>query len=222
MEIGELIGLYLKKDGIDFTLCETGESGLEEFGRKKYELIVLDINLPGIDGFEFLQSIRKKSSIPVVIVSARETDEDIVLGLGIGADDFVTKPFSPKVLIARVRAHLRRAFDSRASIKKLIRFGSFALDEEGYRLEKEGERIPLPPREFEVLRYLLRNAGAARTLEQIYDFVWGNKYGDIATVAVHIQRIRKKIEKDPANPYFIETIHGLGYKFNPEAITEKM
>lgn len=137
IEIAELISLYLKREGIEVTQVESGEDGLQKLEKEAFDLAVLDINLPGIDGFEFLQAARKKSAIPVVIVSARDTDEDMVLGLGIGADDFVTKPFSPKVLAARVRAHLRRFLDSQASAKKFIRFGPFNLDLEGYALQKE-------------------------------------------------------------------------------------
>ncbi len=220
-EIGELIAVYLKKEGIETVLVETGEEGLEAIERGNFDLVVLDINLPGIDGFEFLQIIRKKRDLPVVIVSARDTDEDMVLGLGIGADDFVTKPFSPKVLAARVRAHLRRFFNSHKNIKNVLHFGPFALDIDGSILDKKGERIDLPPKEFEVLRLLVENPGKAMTPEKIYDHVWGRQYGNLATVAIHIQRLRKKIEDDPAKPYYIETIRGFGYRFNPEVFKEE-
>ena len=144
-EMADLIRLYLQKEGMAVTLCETGEEGLEVFARERYDLVVLDINLPGIDGFEFLQRLRKASAVPVVIVSARDADEDMILGLGIGADEFVAKPFSPKVLVARVRAMLRRATDLKASPNS-IRFGEFALDIDGYLLKKGGRRCRSPPR----------------------------------------------------------------------------
>jgi DNA-binding response OmpR family regulator len=219
-EIAELMSEYLTREGIETTLVETGEEGFRVLEGEGIDLVILDINLPGIDGFEFLQTLRKEYTVPVVIVSARNTDEDMLLGLGIGADDFVTKPFSPKVLTARVRAHLRRFFDSRKGGIKPIRFGHFFLDMEGSTLEKNGNRIPIPPKEFELLSYLITHPGTAMTPEKLYTEVWGQKYGDIATVAIHIQRIRRRIEEDPANPVYIETIHGFGYRFNPDALKE--
>ncbi len=217
-EIGELIGEYLGREGIETMLVETGEDGLKALEDAAYDLIVLDINLPGIDGFQFLHRIRKEHDLPVVIVSARNSDEDMVLGLGIGADDFVTKPFSPKVLAARIRAKLRRYFDLKTERRSVVRFGPFKLDLEGSILEKEGERVPLPPKEFELLSFFVRNPGTTMTPEKLYEHVWGQQYGDIATVAIHIQRLRRRIEEDPAHPCYIETIHGFGYRFNPDTL----
>jgi len=216
-EMADLIRLYLQKEGMAVTLCETGEEGLEVFARERYDLVVLDINLPGIDGFEFLQRLRKASAVPVVIVSARDADEDMILGLGIGADEFVAKPFSPKVLVARVRAMLRRATDLKASPNS-IRFGEFALDIDGYLLKKGGEKVPLSSKEFEVLAYLVTHAGKAMTPDTIYSEVWKNRFGDITAVAVYVQRLRRKIEENPSAPVFIETVHGMGYRFNAEAV----
>ena len=216
-EMADLIRLYLQKEGMDATLCETGEAGLEEFAREHHDLVVLDINLPGIDGFEFLQRIRKASSVPVMIVSARDADEDMILGLGIGADEFVTKPFSPKVLVARVRAMLRRAADLKASPNS-VKFGDYVLDIDAYLLKRGGEKVSLSSKEFEVLAYLATHPGKAMTPDTIYGDVWKNQYGDITAVAVYIQRLRKKIEADPSAPVFIETVHGMGYRFNAEAI----
>lgn len=219
LEIAELISLYLKKDGIEAVVSDTGEDGLDHFYRENFDLVVLDLNLPGIDGFEFLQQVRKSSNIPVVIVSSRDSDEDMVLGLGIGADDFVPKPFSPKILVARIRAHLRRFFDYQKHERKILKFGEYTVDIEGFYCERDGVRVPFPPKEMAVLIYLLQHAGTVLTPEQIYTEVWGNAYGDITTVAVHIQRIRKKIENDSSSPRYILTVHGVGYKFNPEVIT---
>jgi two-component system response regulator RegX3 len=216
-EMADLIRLYLQKEGMDATLCETGEAGLEVFGRERFDLVVLDINLPGIDGFEFLQRIRKASAVPVMIVSARDADEDMILGLGIGADEFVTKPFSPKVLVARVRAMLRRATDLKTPPNS-VKFGDYVLDIDGYLLKKGGEKVSLSSKEFEVLAYLAMHPGKAMTPDTIYGDVWRNQYGDITAVAVYIQRLRKKIEADPSAPVFIETVHGMGYRFNAEAI----
>ena len=216
-EMADLIRLYLEKEGMDATTCETGEEGLAAFARESYDLVVLDINLPGIDGFEFLQRLRTTSSVPVMIVSARDADEDMILGLGIGADEFVTKPFSPKVLVARVRAMLRRANDLKAG-PNLITFGDFSLDVDGFLLKKGGARIPLSSREFEVLAYLTTHPGKALTPDTIYGEVWKNQYGDVTAVAVYIQRLRRKIEADPSAPVFIETVHGMGYRFNAETM----
>jgi two-component system response regulator RegX3 len=219
-EIGELIGEYLDREGIEATLVETGEDGLKVLEGSPFDLVVLDINLPGIDGYQVLEKIRRDRDIPVVILSARNSDEDMVLGLGIGADDFVTKPFSPKVLTARVRANLRRYFDSKSARRNAIRFGPYSIDIEGNILEKGGTRVPISPKEFELLCFLARSPGTAMRPETIYRKVWGQQYGDITTVAIHIQRLRRKIEEDPANPRFIETIHGFGYRFNPDAMQE--
>ena len=216
-EMADLIRLYLSKEGMEATLCDTGEEGLAALSRESFDLVVLDINLPGIDGFEVLQRLRKTSAVPVVIVSARDADEDMILGLGIGADEFVTKPFSPKVLVARVRAMLRRATDLKAS-PNTVRFGDFTLDLDGFLLKKGAEKVPLSSKEFEVLACLATHAGKAMTPDTIYADVWHNQYGDITAVAVYIQRLRRKIETDPAAPVFIETVHGMGYRFSAETV----
>ena len=216
-EMADLICMYLKKEGMDAEICETGEEALARFGRERFDMVVLDINLPGMDGFEVLQRLRKVSSVPVMIVSARDADEDMILGLGIGADEFVTKPFSPKVLVARVRAMLRRTTEMKASPNS-IRFGDFVLDIDGYLLKKGGDKIPLSSKEFEVLAYLASHPGKAVTPDTIYADVWRNQFGDVTAVAVYVQRLRKKIESDPASPVFIETVHGMGYRFNAETI----
>jgi len=216
-EIGELIGLYLSKDGIDFRHFETGEDGIAAFREEAFDLVVLDLNLPGMDGYEVLKKIREKSSIPVVIVSARQDDAAIVLGLGIGADDFVVKPFSPKILVARVRAHLRRYLEGGGK-RNLVTFGLFVFDLDGYILKRGEDRVALSPKEYDILSLLVRNPGKPRRPEEIYELVWGNRYGDVSTVSVHIQRLRRKIEADPAAPRFIKTVHGFGYRFDPEGL----
>ena len=222
VELGELVQLYLSKDGIDSDIAATAEAGFEYMAKYLYDLITLDINLPGMDGFEFLQKLRQSSDIPVLILSAREGDEDIVLGLGLGADEFVNKPFAPKVLVARIRALLRRVrSDMDHSPVKTIIFDPFILSPEGYHLEKNGKRILLSTREFEVLRFLVQNPGTAFSPDDIYQAVWGQEFGDISTVAVYIQRIRKKIEKDPSNPEYILTIHGRGYIFDERKLKDE-
>ena len=217
-EMADLIRLYLSKDGMEAAISETGEDGLAAFAKEKFDLVVLDINLPGIDGFEFLQRLRKTSTVPVLIVSARDADEDMILGLGIGADEFVTKPFSPKVLTARVRALLRRVSELRPNGGNLVKFGGYSLDLDGYLLKRGSLKVPLSTKEFEVLAYLATRPGKAMSPETIYADVWKNQYGDITAVAVYIQRLRRKIEENPAVPMFLETVHGMGYRFNAEAV----
>ncbi len=213
-EMGELIRMYLSKEGADVVLHETAEDGLAAVRADPFDLIVLDINLPGMDGFEFLQRLRRESAVPVIIVSARDADEDLILGLGIGADEFVTKPFSPKVLAARVRALLRRS--SEMFSPGSPRFGEYCLDIDAHLLKRGKEKIPLSSREFDVLSFLATHPGKALTPETIYSEVWKNQYGEVTAVGVYIQRLRKKIEADPSNPRYIETVHGMGYRFNLE------
>jgi len=222
VELGELVQLYLSKDGIDSDIAVSAEAGFEYMANNGYDLITLDINLPGMDGFEFLQKLRQTSDIPVIILSAREGDEDIVLGLGLGADEFVNKPFAPKVLVARIRALLRRVRSDQDQLaQSTIIFDSFSLSPEGYHLENKGERIILSTKEFEVLRFLIQNPGTAFSPDEIYQAVWGQEFGDISTVAVYIQRIRKKIETDSSNPEYILTIHGRGYIFNERKLKDE-
>ena len=214
-ELAELISLYLEKDGMETKRFETAESALECLASFAPDLVILDLNLPGMDGFEFLQRFRKTFATPVLIVSARDADEDIISGLGSGADEFVTKPFSPRVLVARVRAMIRRVQDAtQGTAEETFAFGDFVLYRNSCLLKKSDERIPLSAKEFAILLFLVQNADKPLTPEVIYSEVWKNAYGDLSAVAVYIQRLRKKIEVDPANPRFIETVFGMGYRFN--------
>jgi DNA-binding response OmpR family regulator len=214
--LADLIAAYLAKEGVDVAIAHTAEDGQSLFRERGADLIVLDVNLPGMDGFEFLAEFRAESKVPVIIVSARESDEDIIMGLSSGADEFVTKPFKPRVLVARIRALLRRsrmAGDSLPSTTS-IRFGDFTLEPENYHLARDGERVSLSTREFEVLRFLALNPGKAFTPADIYQEVWGNEFGDVSAIAVYVRRIRSKIEADPKNPAYLQTIYGHGYRFN--------
>jgi len=215
LELGDLVRIYIAREGVEASLCGSAETGLALFRSIGTDLVVLDINLPGMDGFEFLQALRKESSVPVIIISARESDEDIVMGLGIGADEFVTKPFVPRVLVARINAMLRR---NGAMKPKTISFDAYVLDYEGYTLTRDGRRIVLSTREFELLRHLLSHPGVAMTPDEIYRDVWGSLYGDLTAVAVYVRRLRLKIEEEPANPRYLQTIHGRGYRFNPDVV----
>jgi len=211
-EIADLIKLYLEKEGVAVFLAGDGETGLSLLENREPDLVILDLNLPGLDGFEVLQILRRERDIPVMIVSARHEDGDMIMGFGIGADDFVPKPFSPRVLAARVRAHLRRSRrEGSGRDEHRIRFGSCELDRDLPVLVKEGRKVPLTPREMELLCYLADHLNAARSQQQIYDAVWEAEFGDLNTVSVHIQRLRQKIEDDPSCPAYIKTVYGFGY-----------
>ena len=216
-EMSDLIQLYVKREGMDTAVFDNAEDALEYLKTTTPDLILLDINLPGMDGFEFLNIYNKQSDCPVLILSARDSDEDIIMALGYGADEFVTKPFSPKVLMARIRALLRRKQSgSSGSSKNVIQFGPYTLNTESCLLKKGDERIHLSAKEFDILLYLINSKGKTSTPEEIYRKVWGSEFGDLTAVAVYVQRLRKKLESDPSAPHFIETVHGMGYRFVPD------
>lgn len=213
-EMADLIALFLSKEGMSTHACETAEEALRRVGEEDFDLIILDMNLPGMDGFEFLGEARRTYDCPVLVVSARNSDEDLITGLGLGADEYMTKPFSPKVLVARVRALLRRARGVERGQADAICFGPYSLDKSSFVLRKGDGLVPLSVKEFGVLSFLAENAGTPQTPQAIYDAVWKNKYGDLTAVAVYIQRLRKKIEEDPASPRYLGTDYGRGYRFN--------
>lgn len=218
-ELADLYALYLEREGFSCTIALDAETALPLAKSQSWNLVVLDINLPGMDGFQFLEEFRKFSAVPVMILTAREADEDIIHGLGVGADDFVTKPCPPRVLAARVRASIRRTLaktdDQEAN---LFHFGPFELDAEALYLTREGHPINLSPREFGILVFLIKARGKSFSPEEIYQQVWGQNFGDISAVGVYIQRIRRKLGDDPAAPRYIQTQYGLGYRFNPEML----
>jgi two-component system response regulator RegX3 len=210
-EMAELIQLYLGKEGIRTTVFDTAEAALADLASTAVDLIVLDINLPGMSGFEFLERYRKGKPTPVLIVSARSEDEDIITGLGFGADEFVTKPFSPRVLVARIRALLRKA-GGEGPPASSVTFGEFVFFPELCLLQKGGVRVPLSPKEHGILEFLVAQGGRPATPQAIYQAVWKNQYGDLTAVGVYIQRLRKKLGDSPESPQFIETIPGMGYR----------
>lgn len=221
-EMSDLIQLYVKREGMETTVFDNAEDALVYLKDNIPDLILLDINLPGMDGFEFLNIYHKQSDCPVLIVSARDADEDIIMALGYGADEFVTKPFSPKVLMARIRALLRRKQSGSGSLSKnIIQFGPYTLNTESCLLRKGDERIHLSAKEFDILLYLINTMGKTSTPEEIYRKVWGSEFGDLTAVAVYVQRLRKKLEADPTAPHFIETVHGMGYRFASDGELEK-
>ena len=222
LELAELYALYLNREGLECMIAASAEEGLPLATEGDWSLIILDINLPGMDGFEFLEKLRKTSSLPVMILTAREADEDVIHGLGVGADDFVTKPCPPRVLAARVRAYIRRSqAPDLPKEGRVWHFGPYEFDSEALYLVKDGVPINLSPREFGILNALLEARGKCYTPEELYDKVWGQSYGDVSAVGVYIQRLRKKIEDDSTAPRYIQTQYSLGYRFNPEMIAEE-
>jgi len=218
--LAELAALYLAREGIETRLCLSAEDARRLVAEDRYDLIILDVNLPGMDGFEFLQEFRRTSDTPVLIVSARESDEDIITGLSVGADEFVSKPVAPRVLAARVRALLRRsrAEPAGGDQRRVARFGDFSLDFDACLLYRGSERLPLSAREFDVLAFLVANAGKTLAPQELYEQVWGQRYGDPTTVGVYVQRIRKKIEDKPQEPRLLQTVKGKGYRFDPDSL----
>jgi two-component system, OmpR family, response regulator RegX3 len=213
----DIIDAHLRRNGLDARHAGSAVEAMQALRRGRYGIVILDIDLPRGDGYRLLRDLRRESDVPVIMISVRDGQEDLVLSLAAGADDFVAKPFSARVLVARVRAHLRRAAAQR-SRPRFICFGPYRLDCAGHILEKSGTRVALPAKEYEVLRLLCSRAGEALRPCEIYDQVWGQSYGDIATVSVHIRRLRIRLEEDAARPRYIETIRGAGYRFNPEVL----
>ena len=217
-EMADLVATYLEKDGLEVTKAGSAEEALEILKSLTPNLLLLDLNLPGMSGFDFLKKFRvENQTIPVIIVSARDADEDIIEGLGTGADEFVTKPFSPRVLVAKVNANLRRNSEISAAAEDFKSFGDFKLLLNSCVLKKGAEKIPLSTKEYKVLEYLVKHEGEVLNPETIYNAVWNSSFGDITAVAVYIQRLRKKIEKNPAEPEFLLTEFGKGYRFNSKS-----
>lgn len=215
-EMSELICMYLQNSNFETVPCETAELAFEKINEGySPSLILLDLNLTGMSGLDFLKKYREsfKNTTPVIIVSARDSDEDIITGLGYGADDFVTKPFSPKVLVARVQNKLKRLAETEAVLEETISFGDFKLLTNSCILKKGSERIPLSTKEYEVLFFLCTHPDEALTPEVIYNNVWKAQYGDLTAVAVYIQRLRKKLEDGNSKPKHIITVFGSGYQF---------
>ena len=221
--ISDLICMYLSQSEIGTKAFSNAEDALANFEKDRQpDLIILDLNLPGMSGFDFLNELKKKYSDTerpaVMILSARDADEDMIKGLGLGADEFVTKPFSPSVLVARVKANLRRQISASAKAEDSIRFDDFTLLLNSCVLKKGSQKIPLSSKEYEVLEYLVKNAGKTLVPEQIYQAVWKVDFGDITAVAVYVQRLRKKLQTDADGNEYIRTVFGKGYVFNQACI----
>ena len=207
--------LLLTKEGFSIETARDGREALEKFSKTNPDLILLDLMLPEISGTEVCRQIRVKSQVPIIMLTAKDTEVDKVVGLELGADDYVVKPYSKAELVARIKAVLRRqGSDSTNEPSGSISAGPVVIDVERHQVSINDQLISLPLKEFELLEFLVRNSGRVLTRTQLIDRIWGSDYfGDTKTLDVHVKRLRAKIEKDPANPVYIQTIRGLGYKF---------
>ena len=211
--LAEPLAYLLRKEGFQATVMVDGPSALAEFDRSGADIVLLDLMLPGMSGTEVCKHLRARSSVPVIMVTARDSEVDKVVGLELGADDYVTKPYSARELIARIRAVLRRRTDADESGETVLEAGPVRMDIDRHTVSVDGASVTLPLKEFELLEYLLRNKGRVLTRGQLIERVWGADYvGDTKTLDVHVKRLRSKIEADPANPVRLVTVRGLGYK----------
>jgi two-component system, OmpR family, response regulator RegX3 len=209
----EATSYMLRKEGFEVVEAADGSEGLAEFDRVGADIVLLDLMMPGLPGTEVCRQLHGKASVPVIMVTARDSEVDKVVGLELGADDYVTKPFSHRELVARIRAVLRRGQDVEL-LPDVVESAGVRMDVERHEVSVNGERVKLALKEFELLEMLLRNAGRVMTRGQLIDRIWGADYvGDTKTLDVHVKRLRTKIEPDPANPRFLVTVRGLGYKF---------
>lgn len=209
----EPLEFMLRREGFEVVVAESGDLALKEFERQGADLVLLDLMLPGLSGTEVCRQLRLKSSVPVIMVTAKDSEIDKVVGLEIGADDYVTKPYSARELVARIRAVLRRQGEAEPVAEKVLVCGPIRMDVERHAVSVRGEVVQLPLKEFELLELFLRNIGRVLTRMQLIDRVWGSDYvGDTKTLDVHVKRLRAKFESDPANPTILQTVRGLGYR----------
>ncbi|MHA7283143.1 winged helix-turn-helix domain-containing protein [Arthrobacter sp. TMS2-4] len=210
------LSYLLGKEGYEVSVVDNGPDAITEFDRSGADLVLLDLQLPGLPGTEVCRQLRQRSSVPVIMLTAKDAEIDKVVGLELGADDYVTKPYSSRELVARVRAVLRRQGEPEELISNTIQAGPVRMDIERHVVSVDGEQVALPLKEFELLEMLLRNSGRVLTRGQLIDRVWGSDYvGDTKTLDVHVKRLRGKVEPDPSNPRYLITVRGLGYKFEP-------
>ncbi|AAT89569.1 XRE family transcriptional regulator [Leifsonia xyli subsp. xyli] len=214
--LSEPLAYLLKREGYEVEVAEDGPTALADFDRLGADLVLLDLMLPGIPGTEVCREIRTRSSVPIIMLTAKDSEVDIVVGLELGADDYVTKPYSSRELLARVRAVLRRRVDeAEREDDGVLETGAVRMDVDRHTVAVNGAEISMPLKEFELLELLLRNAGRVLTRGQLIDRVWGSDYfGDTKTLDVHIKRIRSRIEESPSDPQMLVTVRGLGYRFN--------
>jgi two-component system, OmpR family, response regulator RegX3 len=212
----DALSYMLAKEGFEVSVAGTGPEALAEFERSGADLVLLDLMLPGLTGTEVCRSLRARSTVPVIMLTAKDSEVDKVVGLELGADDYVTKPFSSRELLARIRAVLRRRGEPEPLLPATLEAGPVRMDVERHTVSVGGAAVALPLKEFELLEMLLRNAGRVLTRGQLIDRIWGADYvGDTKTLDVHVKRLRAKIEPDPGAPRHLVTVRGLGYKFEP-------
>ncbi|WP_027437232.1 response regulator transcription factor [Lachnospira multipara] len=215
--IAEIEKDYLELNGFEVTVCSDGTSGMAEALENDYDIFILDIMLPGVDGFEICKTIRESKDTPIIMVSAKKEDIDKIRGLGVGADDYMTKPFSPSELVARVKAHLaryERLVSSGKPANDIIEVRGIKIDKTARRVFVNGEEKAFTTKEFDLLTFLAENPNHVFTKDELFKEIWDmDSIGDIATVTVHIKKIREKIEYDTSKPQYIETIWGVGYRF---------
>ncbi|MBG9344762.1 response regulator transcription factor [Corynebacterium diphtheriae] len=212
--LADPLAFLLRKEGFNVVIAGDGPSALVEFDRNAIDIVLLDLMLPGMSGTDVCKRLRAVSSVPVIMVTARDSEIDKVVGLELGADDYVTKPYSSRELIARIRAVLRRGGETIEESDEILGSGRIHMDVERHTVTVDGEEISMPLKEFDLLEYLMRNSGRVLTRGQLIDRVWGADYvGDTKTLDVHIKRLRSKIEPEPSAPCHVITVRGLGYKY---------
>jgi two-component system, OmpR family, response regulator RegX3 len=213
----DALGYMLRREGFEVALAATGPDGVAEFDRNGADLVLLDLMLPGLSGLEVCRALRQRSDVPVIMLTAKDAEVDKVVGLEIGADDYVTKPFSARELVARMRAVLRRrGAEPDEAASAILESGPVRMDVDRHVVSVGSETVAMPLKEFELLEFLLRNAGRVLTRGQLIDRIWGSDYvGDTKTLDVHVKRLRAKIEPAPSAPRHLLTVRGLGYKFEP-------
>jgi len=215
--ISEMVENYLRKEGFNITSAFNGEEGVSKFLNNSFDLIILDIMMPKLDGMEVMKIVRERSLIPILIMSAKDSDVDKAVGLGLGADDYIAKPFSMVELSARIKAAIRRANQYSKSDKKeeekIIKVNEITIDLENYLVTKKGANLQLTSKEFDILKLFISNPNRVFTKAQIYSFIWNDEYfGDENVINVHMRRLREKIEDKPSEPKYIKTLWGIGYK----------
>jgi two-component system, OmpR family, response regulator ResD len=215
--VAEVVLAYLRREGYDADHAADGPTALAAAEAARPDLVILDLMLPGMDGLEVCRRLRQAGPVPVIMLTALGSENDRVLGLEVGADDYVTKPFSPRELTLRVRSVLRRARGAAPAVAgpQVLETGELRLDPTAHRATRDGRPLALTAREFDLLAFFLRHPGEAFTREQLMRQVWGWEFGDQSTVTVHVRRLREKIEPDPTTPRFLVTVWGVGYRFDP-------
>jgi two-component system, OmpR family, response regulator RegX3 len=212
--LSDPLSFLLEREGYEVEVAADGPSAITAFDQNGADLVLLDLMLPGLPGTEVCREIRTRSTVPIIMLTAKDSEIDIVVGLELGADDYVTKPYSTRELLARIRAVLRRRIEVEDFDEAVLEGGRVRMDVDRHTVEVDGEPVPMPLKEFELLELLMRNPGRVLTRGQLIDRVWGSDYfGDTKTLDVHIKRIRSKIEQQPSEPVQLVTVRGLGYRF---------